>query len=370
MPQSGKWKMRFGNCKPQVAALLERIRRMDAGEVKLMEVCGTHTMAIAKSGIKSMLPENVQLISGPGCPVCVTPAGVMDRVLALSEDKNIILASYGDMLRVPGSVPGDNLARRRAGGARVEIVYSPMDALKIARQNPGSEVVFLGVGFETTAPGTAATIALAAEQEIKNFSVFSMLKTVEPALRALVSEGGFDVRGFLCPGHVATIIGEAGFRFLPEEYGMPAVISGFEPEDILASIFRLLRQIEGKKPALENTYTRAVSPLGNPAALRMMQRVFEARDDLWRGLGNIPASGLGVRAEYAQYDAQARFGIEFPEKEAATACRCGDVIRGRIRPGMCPLFGRRCVPEDPVGPCMVSSEGACAAAYKYGEVET
>lgn len=347
---------------------MERVRGLNVGSVKLMEVCGTHTMAIAKAGLKSILPENVKLISGPGCPVCVTPASVMDEVLRLSGEKNVIIASYGDMIRVPGSVRGDNLIRRRAKGARVEIVYSPMDALELARRNPGCEVVFLGVGFETTAPGTAATIAAAAQENIGNFSVLSMLKQVEPALRALIAEGGFDVQGFLCPGHVATIVGEEGFRFLPEEYRIPAVISGFEPEDILASVFRLLRQIEKSAPALENTYSRAVSPNGNVAARKMIENVFVSRSDIWRGLGMIPGSGLGIRREYERYNAQARFGIAFAQSEKPAACRCGDVIRGRMQPQDCPLFGGACVPEEPVGPCMVSSEGACAAAYKYGEV--
>lgn len=360
--------MRSGACDPRAEALIGRIREMNIGSVRLMEVCGTHTMAIAKSGIRRLLPENVQLISGPGCPVCVTPAGAMDQILRLSEEKDVILASYGDMIRVPGSVPGDNLIRRRARGARVEIVYSPMDALKIAEDNPKRQVVFLGVGFETTAPGTAATILEAENRRLDNFTVLSMLKRVEPALRALISEEDFNVQGLLCPGHVAVILGERGFRFLPEECAMPAVISGFEPEDILACVFRLLRQIERGVPALENAYRRAVTPDGNPAALRMMDRVFVSRDDLWRGLGMIPESGLGIRSEFSRCDAQARFGLELLSAQPASGCRCGEVIRGRLRPSDCPLFGRRCVPEDPVGPCMVSSEGACAAAYKYGEV--
>lgn len=349
-------------------ALTKRIHEMNIGKVRLMEVCGTHTMAIAKSGLKQLLPENVHLISGPGCPVCVTPASVMDEVLKLSENKDVIIASYGDMIRVPGSVPGDNLIRRRAQGARVEVVYSPMDALQLARENPDKQVVFLGVGFETTAPGTAATICTAAEEGIKNFSVLSMLKRVEPALRALMADEEFNVQGFLCPGHVGTIIGEQGFAFLPREYRMPAVISGFEPEDILASVYRLLKQIENNNPLLENTYGRAVSKEGNLLAMQMIQRCFESCNDSWRGLGMIPESGLKIRSEFKDYDAKLRFGISFPETEGKTACRCGDVIRGKLAPSGCPLFGKACVPEDPVGPCMVSSEGACAAAYKYGEV--
>ena len=350
---------------PSAEKILEAIRRLDAGPVKLMEVCGTHTMAIAKAGIKSLLPEQVKLLSGPGCPVCVTPAEVIDQILELSMGPGLILASYGDMLRVPGSKPGDSLLRRRALGARVEIVYSPMDAVEIAKENPDRQVVFLGVGFETTAPGTAAAILSAREQGVKNFSVWSMLKLVEPALRALMAMEGFDVQGFLCPGHVGTIIGERGFAFLPEEYGMPAVISGFEPEDILLSVYRLLRQIGEKKPRVENEYTRAVSKNGNELARRILREAFEPRADLWRGLGRIEESGLGLREQLRDFDAQRRFGLTELPAPKPTACRCGQVITGRLSPGGCPLFGKACTPEDPVGPCMVSSEGACAAAYKY-----
>jgi hydrogenase expression/formation protein HypD len=268
--------------------------------VKLMEVCGTHTMAIARAGIKTLLPENVKLLSGPGCPVCVTPAEVIDQILELAMEPGIIITSYGDMLRVPGSTPGDSLLRRRALGARVEIVYSPMDAIEIAKENPAKEVVFLGVGFETTAPGTAAAVLAAREQQVRNFTVWSMLKLVEPALRALMGLEGFDVQGFLCPGHVGTIIGERGFRFLPEEYGMPAVISGFEPEDILLSVYGLLKQIREGKPRVQNEYKRAVAENGNVLAQRILKEAFGPRTDLWRGLGKIESSGLGLREELYQ----------------------------------------------------------------------
>ena len=342
-------------------------------DICLMEVCGTHTMAIAKSGIRSILPDRVKLLSGPGCPVCVTPPSNIDAILNLSGCKNVILTTYGDMVRVPGSIPGDNLARRRALGAQVQVVYSPVDAVEVAKQNPGKEVVFLGVGFETTAPGTAAAALTAKESGISNFTVFSMLKTVEPALRALMAMEGFRIQGFLCPGHVATIIGEKGFAFLPEEYSMSAVISGFEPEDILSAIWRLLRQITNHDCRLENEYRRAVSSQGNLLAQKMMSFCFERKPAEWRGLGIIPASGLKFRAEFADLDAEKRFSEFLGEDEhkgagtssIQSACRCGDVITGRIFPTECPLYGKRCVPEDPVGPCMVSSEGACAAAYKY-----
>jgi len=335
----------------------------------LMEVCGTHTMAIARSGLKTLLPENIRLLSGPGCPVCVTPAEVIDAVLELAMEKNVILASYGDMLRVPGSTPGDSLLRRRALGARVEIVYSPVDAVALAKENPGREVVFLGVGFETTAPGTAAAVLTAQEEGVKNFSVLSMLKTVEPALRTLIAMPGFRVEGFLCPGHVASITGEAGFCFLPEEYNLPGVIAGFGPEEILLAVYLLAKQITEGKPRLENAYRRAVRPEGNTLAQAMLKRCFVPRRDLWRGLGEIENSGLGLREELADFDAEKKFGLSAAPKARPTACRCGDVICGRIRPEDCPLFDRRCTPEDPVGPCMVSSEGACAAAYKYRGIE-
>ena len=351
--------------KPDREKILEEIRCMDLGRVNIMEVCGTHTMEIAKAGIKQLLPDNIRLLSGPGCPVCVTPQEVIDAILELSGRPGVIITTYGDMIRVPGSVPGDNLARRRALGARVRVVYSPMDAIDIARENPSDQVVFLGVGFETTAPGTAAAIGAAAAEGIKNFSVLSMLKTVEPALRALIAGEHFNVQGFLCPGHVAVIIGEDGFRFLADEYRIPGVISGFEPDEIWTAIYMLLKQIETDSPRLENAYTRLVSEHGNTLAADMMRRYLVPRDDIWRGLGTIPMSGLGIRPEFAEYDAEIRFGLTYAPAAENPLCRCGDVIRGELDPAECPMFGKVCVPEDPVGPCMVSSEGACAAAYKY-----
>ena len=353
----------------EVRKLLAAIEALPLEETRLMEVCGTHTMAIAKSGIRSMLPEKVKLLSGPGCPVCVTPPQVIDAVLELAMGPEITIATYGDMVRVPGSRPGDSLQRRRALGAKLLVVYSPVDAVEYAKENPDREVVFLGVGFETTAPGTAAAVLTAKEEKVKNFSVLSMLKTVEPALRALMKTEDFKVQGFLCPGHVGTIIGEKGFAFLPEEYQMPAVIAGFEPEDILLSVYLLLRQIAEGRPRVENQYKRAVSPKGNVLAQNMIGRCLEPRADLWRGLGRIENSGLGFRAEFSDFDAEKKFSIRYGEETGPSACRCGDVICGRISPSRCPMFGKRCTPEDPVGPCMVSSEGACAAAYKYQSVE-
>ena len=349
--------------------LLRAIGELELNDTRLMEVCGTHTMSIAASGLRSLLPKNVSLLSGPGCPVCVTPPQVIDAVLELSMEKDVLLTSYGDMLRVPGSRRGDSLLRRRALGAQVETVYSPVDAVEVARCHPEKQVVFLGVGFETTAPGTAAAVLTAQEKGAKNFSVWSMLKTVEPALRTLIKQEGFNIDGFLCPGHVATIIGERGFQYLPEEYALPGVIAGFEAEEILLAVYLLMRQLSEGRAQIENAYPRAVSRDGNVLAQRMLAQCFEKRGDLWRGLGRIPDSGLGLKEELKAYDAERRFQVRYPETETPSACRCGEVICGRLRPEGCPLFGKACTPEDPVGPCMVSSEGACAAAYKYASLE-
>ena len=332
--------------------------------IRLMEVCGSHTMAIAKAGIKGMLPDNVKLLSGPGCPVCVTAQETIDKALALTEIPGVILTTYGDMIRVPGSRRGDNLAVRKAAGADVRIVYSPMDAVKIAEENPERQVVFLGVGFETSAPGTASAIAAACAAGLENFSVLSMLKLLEPSVRALAADPEFNIDGFICPGHVAVIIGEEGMQFF-SELGFPGVITGFETADILKGIAMLIRQIKAGTAVLQNEYTSVVRPEGNPVAREEINRIFEKRTDIWRGLGEIPESGLGIRGAYAKYDAERRFHIDCGPSRERPGCRCGDVIRGKLDPKECPLFGKVCVPEEPEGPCMVSSEGACAAAYKY-----
>ena len=334
--------------------LLKRIGDLPLDETQIMEVCGTHTMAIAKAGIRSLLPKQVLLLSGPGCPVCVTPPESIDSVLELAMEKDVILTSYGDMLRVPGSHKGDSLLRRRALGADVRVVYSPMDALTVAGQEPEKQVVFLGIGFETTAPGTAAAVLSAKDRGLKNFTVLSMLKSVEPALRALMSMEGFSVNGFLCPGHVASIIGEEGFQFLPLEYHMPGVIGGFEPEEILLAICLLLEQIAEQDARIQNAYPRAVKPAGNPLARKTLERCFSLQEARWRGLGEIPESGFALKEELADYDAEKRFAISPLAAAPQTGCRCGEVITGKLRPQMCPLFGGACTPEDPVGPCMVS----------------
>ena len=331
--------------KPEDAALfLEKIRKYadQTGPVRLMEICGTHTMAIARSGLKSILPENIRLLSGPGCPVCVTPSSMIDLVLDLSQKPGTLIASYGDLLRVPGSTQRDSLLARRALGGKIESVYSPIDAVEIAGKHPETEVIFLGVGFETTAPGTAACILEAASRGLKNFSVLCLLKRTEPA-----------------------VIGADGFAFLPEDYGLPGVVSGFEPADLLCSVLELTEMIARKQPALKNEYTRVVRPQGNPAALALTEKVFCPAPSDWRGLGHIEGSGYAIKPEYAQWDAVKKFSLS-PEKEKnIPGCRCADVIRGVLRPAECPLFRKVCSPENPAGPCMVSGEGACAAAYQY-----
>ena len=351
------------------AALAGAIRALTDGArpLRVMEICGTHTMAIAKAGLRSLLAPGVRLLSGPGCPVCVTPAGAVDAALRLSGRPGLVIASYGDLLRVPGTARGDSLLRRRALGARVLTVYSPMEALEAARAHPEDEVVFLGVGFETTAPGTAACVLAAAEAGVQNFSVLCLLKRTEPALRALIAAPDFAVDAFLCPGHVAAITGSSAFAFLPEEYGLPAVVSGFEAGDILYSVWRLAQMRAEGRPALVNEYSRLVRPGGNPAAQAAVARVFAPVASVWRGLGEIGASGLALKEEYAPWDAARKFGLDPGPGAEAPGCRCGAVLRGGCAPQGCPLFGRVCTPADPVGPCMVSSEGACAAAWKYGE---
>lgn len=355
--------------RPDGAAKLTRaIREMTAGgpPLRLMEICGTHTMAIAKAGLRSLLAPGIRLLSGPGCPVCVTPAGAIDEILRIASLPGVTVASYGDLLRVPGSVRGDTLLRRRALGADILTVYSPIEAVESAAAHPDRQVVFLGVGFETTAPGTAACVLEAARQKLDNFSVLCLLKYTEPALRSLLADPDTAVDGLICPGHVAAITGADAFAFLPREYGLPAVVSGFEPGDILYAVYRLTRMAKSGRPALENEYTRLVRSEGNPAAKQAMDAVFRPAASLWRGLGEVPESGLVLREEFSRWDAARKFGFSPSASAEAPGCRCGAVIRGACAPRDCPLFGTICTPSDPVGPCMVSGEGACAAAFRYG----
>ena len=331
--------------------------------ITLMEVCGTHTVAIFRHGIRQLLPEGVRLLSGPGCPVCVTPNEEIDQAIALAEVPGVILTTFGDMLRVPGS--RSSLQQARAAGADVRIVYSPLDAVRLAQATPDRQVIFLAVGFETTSPAVAGALVEAKRLGVTNFSAFSAHKVVPPALKVLLESRETRIDGFLCPGHVSAIIGAAPYEFVAREYGVPCVIAGFEPLDILQAIDALVAQIEAGLARVENQYRRAVRWDGNPAARRTLAEVFEPRDAGWRGIGVIPLSGLKLRPEYGELDAARRFPVETPPAHEPVGCLCGAVLRGVKEPPDCKLFGKGCTPEHPVGPCMVSTEGTCAAWYQY-----
>jgi len=355
----------FDNFKdPQLCkTLLARIHAELDGELRFMEVCGTHTVSIFRSGVRSLLSDKVVHLSGPGCPVCVTHDSEVAAFLELAG-KNAIITTFGDLMRVPGPEK-KSLKSAQAEGARVKIVYSPFDALKIAQDNPHDKVVFLGVGFETTAPAIAATVKVAREQGISNFSVLCFHKLVPPALDALVGDPELQVQAFLLPGHVSAIIGVEPYRFLASKHGLPAVVAGFEPVDILQALYMFVTMRNEGKVEVVNAYTRVVSDEGNPKAVSIMNEVFSSCDALWRGIGLIPGSGLTIRDEYADYDAMRVFDMQLHDVPEIKGCRCGDVLKGKMSPEKCPLFGKACTPASPVGPCMVSTEGSCAAYYKY-----
>ena len=330
----------------------------------MMEVCGTHTMAIGKHGLRGMVPPWLRLLSGPGCPVCVTTQEDIDRAVAISLEYPVTIATFGDMFRVPGTLM--SLERARSEGASVRMVYSPAAALEIARRDPSREVLFLGVGFETTTPTVAATLLTARREGVKNFSVLPMAKTVPPALEAILSSGKAKVDGFILPGHVCAVTGTGPFLFLAKKYGKPGVVTGFEPVDILQGVAMLLEMIRWGKPAVEIQYKRVVAPEGNERARRVVDEVFRPCDAKWRSIGVIPLSGSALAEGWEDFDGSRRFPVSVPEPWEDPACRCGDVLMGAALPEDCPLFGGACLPETPVGPCMVSSEGTCAAHYKYG----
>ena len=331
--------------------------------IRLMEVCGTHTMAIYRAGLRSLIPRSVHLLSGPGCPVCVTPMGYVDAAVELSRRPEVTVATFGDMVRVPGTE--SSLERERGRGADVRIVYSPLDALRAAQERPDRKVVFLGVGFETTAPAAAITLFEARRLGIRNFLLFSAHKVVPPALRALLASEAVALDGFILPGHVSVVLGAAPYEFIPKDYRRAAVITGFEPLDILQAILMLLKQVAEGKPRVEIQYSRVVRPEGNLAARRAMAECFEPCDTEWRGLGVLPGSGLKVREEFGEHDAVRALGVKVSEGREPAGCRCGEVLRGLIEPEECPLFGARCTTATPVGACMVSSEGTCAAHFNF-----
>ncbi|MDL2266593.1 hydrogenase formation protein HypD [Desulfovibrio sp. OttesenSCG-928-G15] len=336
--------------------------------LRFMEVCGTHTVSIFRSGLRSLLPKGIEHLSGPGCPVCVTHDREIAACLELAGKDGVTVATFGDLMRVPGPA-GKTLKQVKAEGGSVEIVYSPIDALSLAQNRPDRQVVFLGVGFETTAPTIAATVTMAESRKIGNFSVLSCHKLVPPALEVLLTQSGESdapgIDAFLLPGHVSTILGVEPYRFIVDKYQKPGVVGGFDPADILQSLLLMVRMRKNKAPAIVNQYTRAVNDNGNPHAREILFSVFTPSDALWRGIGLIAGSGLAMREEYAAFDAWKKFSLSLPDVPEIKGCKCGDVLKGLIGPDKCPLFGTACTPAKPVGPCMVSTEGSCAAYFKY-----
>ena len=344
--------------------LIKRIAEISKRPVKLMEFCGGHTVSILKHGIRQLLPPNIEMLSGPGCPVCVTTVSEIDKAISLARKQDTIITSFGDMLRVPGSY--SSLQQAKAEGADVRVVYSTQDAIEIARENPLKKTVFIGVGFETTAPTVAASVIQASKQGLTNYYVLSLHKLCPPVMKALLISHEIDLDGIICPGHVCTISGSKPYEFIGREHNIAAVISGFELLDILLCVEMLIRQIENNKHILENAYTRAVQRGGNKQAIDIMNEVFEPSDAGWRGIGIVPESGLRLRDKYRDFDAEAVFQIEVPETRENPGCICGDILRGVKKPHDCKLFRSVCNPGNPVGPCMVSAEGSCSAYYLYG----
>lgn len=335
---------------------------------RFLEVCGTHTTSVVRHGLDTVFPDRLELISGPGCPVCVIPIGYIDQALRLTGIPKVIVTTFGDLMHVPGS-GRRTLADPSTAGERerVRVVYSPLDALRIAEQNPGSEIVFLAVGFETTAPAVALALEKAEAAHIGNFSILPGHRLIPPVLRKLAQSGNLEVDGFLAPGHVSTIIGMEPYSFLPDEYAMPVVIGGFGPEEIIGALLVLVTLVVNNSYQVINAYPKAVNPLGNTKAKGLVAKYFEPTASFWRGLGEIEKSGLKLKDQYLDRNAAVRFKIPFRDVPDPAGCSCGRVLAGRVKPTDCPLFGVSCRPEHPVGPCMVSSEGSCAAYYRYGK---
>jgi hydrogenase expression/formation protein HypD len=349
----------------EIEALVAEMELPADRPLYLMEVCGGHTHSIFRYGLEGMLPKEIELVHGPGCPVCVLPMGRVDDCVAIAENPNVIFTTFGDAMRVPGSKK--SLLQAKADGADVRMVYSPMDALELARKNPGREVVFFGLGFETTMPSTALTILQAETEGTRNFSVFCNHITIVPTIKAILDSPGLQLDGFLGPGHVSMVIGTAPYEFIAKFYRRPMVVAGFEPLDILQSIWMLLKQIKEGRSEVENQYARIVPNQGNDAALHAVSRVYELREFFeWRGLGSIDHSGVKLREAYAHFDAEQKFTVPNVRIADPKSCQCGEVLKGAIKPWQCKVFGTSCTPETPLGALMVSSEGACAAYYQYG----
>ena len=351
--------------RPELAeGLISQIHQKSKTPVRFMEFCGGHTVTIFRYGIRQVLPKTVEMVSGPGCPVCVTANADLDKAIALSQIPDVIITTFGDMIKVPGS--RSSLQKAKASGADVRVVYSTTNALEIAEENPAESVIFLGIGFETTAPTIAASILQAEERGIKNYYILSMHKLCPPVNRTLLDSGEVKLHGLICPGHVSTIIGSHPWEFIARDYGIPCVVSGFEPLDILQCVDMLVAQVENGESKVEIAYRRGVRPEGNREALKLMEQVFETCPAEWRGVGEVADSGLKLRKEYQAFDAELAFDIEPGPAYEPVGCICGDILRGVKTPADCRLFGKACTPEYPVGPCMVSSEGSCSAYYLYG----
>jgi hydrogenase expression/formation protein HypD len=332
-------------------------------KINIMEVCGTHTMSIARYGLTQLLPTGINLISGPGCPVCVTPAKEIDNIIGIIRKYKLAVFTFGDMIKVPGTF--SSLSAEKMSGAEIKICYSPSDSIRFAEQNPEKKVMFVAIGFETTIPLTSVIIKNAFKKRLKNFSVFSTHKIIPPALDALLSDRNVQVNGLLLPGHVSAIIGSGPYEFIASKYNIPAVISGFGPEDILISIKMMLEQLINSRPIIENSYTGVVKNDGNPYAFSMINAVFSPVDAEWRGLGIIPLSGMELKDSYSVFDARKSFPVKVFSLPEPAGCECGEILKGIKKPTGCKLFAVRCRPDNPVGPCMVSSEGTCAAYFKY-----
>lgn len=333
----------------------------------IMEVCGGQTHSLVKNGILSLLPDKINMVHGPGCPVCVTPLHLIDKAVYLAEEKNVILCSYGDMLRVPGSKK--SLLEAKAAGADIRILYSPLEAVKLAKENPGKEVVFFAVGFETTAPANALSVLHASREAVMNYSILTSHVLVPPAIEAIVSDKTNVVQGFLAAGHVCTIMGIDEYYPLVEKYKLPIVVTGFEPVDLLQGILMVVKQLEKGEYKLENQYSRVVRPEGNPEAKQIIENIFEIADREWRGIGKIPLSGYEVNKNYSAYDANKKFAIDLNKADESKECIAGEILRGVKKPDQCPQFGKKCTPLNPLGAPMVSSEGACAAYYHFSNME-
>lgn len=343
--------------------LLKKINIKGNFNISIMEVCGTHTNVILKNALKDVLSENIKLINGPGCPVCVTPQGYIDTAIELSKKDNVIITTFGDLIRVPGS--NSSLSKEKAKGRDIRVIYSPLDSIEIAKKNIDKEVVFLSIGFETTAPIIALSIKKAKEENIKNYSILNSLKTMPEAMEALVLNPKVKIDGFLCPGNVATIIGENPFFNIAEEHKMPMVISGFEINDILSSIYKLIEMKEKNEYGLINLYSRLVKKDGNKEANNLLRNIFKLTESTWRGLGKVNNAGLELRDEYKSFDVLFKFNMSMKESNNNSACSCGDILMGIKEPTECKLFGKACTPLNPIGACMVSEEGTCSAFYKY-----